>query len=260
VHSGDAPDVPVGSLLVTKADMNKQPSEVASMFDGVAANYDRTNDVLSAGNAVLWRIATVKAIGAGPADKVLDIAAGTGTSSAAIAKRGAEVVALDFSHGMVEVGRTRHPELEFVEGDAEALPFPDATFDAVTISFGLRNVNRPQVALAEMHRVLKPGGRLVVCEFSTPPFGLLGAAYRAYLRFGMPFIARFASSNGPAYSYLAESIAQWPEQQVLSQWLRGAGFSRVAYRNLSFGIVALHRGRKSAAPSTRASSKKRATS
>ena len=240
--------------------MNKQPAEVASMFDGVAANYDRTNDVLSAGNAVLWRVATVKAIGAGPADRVLDIAAGTGTSSAAIAKRGAEVVALDFSHGMVEVGRKRHPEIEFIEGDAEKQPCDDATFDAVTISFGLRNVNRPQVALAEMNRVLKPGGRLVVCEFSTPPFGLLRAAYRAYLRFGMPFIARFASSNGPAYTYLADSIAQWPDQQVLSQWLRGAGFSRVAYRNLSFGIVALHRGRKPSAPSTRASSKKRATS
>jgi demethylmenaquinone methyltransferase/2-methoxy-6-polyprenyl-1,4-benzoquinol methylase len=246
--------MPVGSTIVTKADMNKQPSEVASMFDGVAQHYDRTNDVLSAGNAVLWRVATVKAIGAGPADKVLDIAAGTGTSSVAIARRGAEVIALDFSHGMVEVGRQRHPEIEFVEGDAESLPFDDDTFDAVTISFGLRNVNRPKVALAEMHRVLKPGGRLVVCEFSTPPFGLLRAAYHAYLRVGLPLISKVTSSNSPAYSYLAESIEKWPEQQVLSQWLRGAGFTRVAHRNLSAGIVALHRGRKPSSTPSRASS------
>ncbi|BDZ51764.1 hypothetical protein GCM10025867_40050 [Frondihabitans sucicola] len=143
---------------MTKADMNKQPSEVASMFDGVAAHYDVTNDILSAGNAVLWRIATVKAIKAGPGEKVLDIAAGTGTSSAAIAKGGATVTALDFSAGMVEVGRKRQPHLEFIVGDAEQLPFDDDEFDAVTISFGLRNVNRPKVALAEMYRVLKPGG------------------------------------------------------------------------------------------------------
>ncbi|WP_423919025.1 bifunctional demethylmenaquinone methyltransferase/2-methoxy-6-polyprenyl-1,4-benzoquinol methylase UbiE [Frigoribacterium sp. 2-23] len=233
---------------MTKADMNKQPSEVASMFDGVARHYDRTNDVLSAGNAVLWRIATVKAIGAASGEKVLDIAAGTGTSSVAIAKHGAEVIALDFSSGMVEVGRERHPEIEFVEGDAEKLPFDDDTFDAVTISFGLRNVNRPKQALAEMYRVLKPGGRVVICEFSTPPLPPIRAAYRTYLKYGMPLVARLTSSNSPAYSYLAESIEQWPEQQVLSQWLRGAGFTRVAYRNLTTGIVALHRGRK---PSTK---------
>jgi len=239
--------------------MSKRPDVVASMFDGVARHYDRTNDVLSAGNAALWRVATVKAVDAGPGDRVLDIAAGTGTSSAAIAQRGAEVVALDFSKGMVEVGRERHPELEFVEGNAESLPFADDTFDAVTISFGLRNVNRPKVALAEMNRVLKPGGRLVVCEFSTPPFGLLRAAYRAYLKYGMPLIAKLTSSNGPAYSYLAESIEQWPEQQVLSQWIRGAGFTRVAHRNLSLGIVALHRGRKPAQAAARASSRSKRT-
>ena len=235
--------------------MSKRPDVVASMFDGVARHYDRTNDVLSAGNAALWRVATVKAVDAGPGDRVLDIAAGTGTSSAALAERGADVTALDFSRGMIEVGRERHPDITFVEGDAEALPFDDDVFDAVTISFGLRNVNRPKVALTEMLRVLKPGGRLVVCEFSTPPVVVVRAAYRAYLRFGMPVVARLVSSNSPAYSYLAESIEQWPEQQVLSQWLRGAGFTRVAHRNLSFGIVALHRGRKPAQSPTRASSR-----
>ncbi|WP_236940683.1 demethylmenaquinone methyltransferase [Frondihabitans sp. 762G35] len=239
---------------MTKADMNKQPDEVASMFDGVAAHYDVTNDILSAGNAVLWRLATVKAIDAKPGERVLDIAAGTGTSSAAIAKGGAEVTALDFSAGMVAVGRKRQPAIEFIVGDAEKLPFGDEEFDAVTISFGLRNVNRPKVALDEMYRVLKPGGRLVICEFSTPPLTVLRASYQAYLHYVLPAVARVTSSNSPAYTYLAESIEKWPEQQVLSQWLRGAGFSRVAYRNLTAGIVALHRGRKPATSSRRPSS------
>lgn len=225
--------------------MTKRPDVVASMFDGVARRYDRTNDVLSAGNAALWRVATVRALDVRPGERVLDIAAGTGTSSAALARRGADVTALDFSRGMIEVGRERHPEIDFVEGDAEALPFDDGSFDAVTISFGLRNVNRPKVALAEMLRVLRPGGRLVVCEFSTPPVALVRAAYRAYLRVGMPVVARLTSSNSPAYSYLAESIEQWPEQAVLSRWLRGVGFTRVAHRDLTMGVVALHRGRKS---------------
>ncbi|WP_345376120.1 bifunctional demethylmenaquinone methyltransferase/2-methoxy-6-polyprenyl-1,4-benzoquinol methylase UbiE [Frondihabitans cladoniiphilus] len=234
--------------------MNKQPNEVASMFDGVAAHYDVTNDILSAGNAKLWRIATVKAIDAKPGERVLDIAAGTGTSSAAIAKSGAEVVALDFSAGMVEVGRKRQPAIEFIVGDAEKLPFGDDEFDAVTISFGLRNVNKPKTALAEMFRVLKPGGRLVICEFSTPPMAGLRFGYQAYLKHVLPAISKITSSNSPAYSYLAESIEKWPEQQVLSQWIRGAGFTRVAHRNLTAGIVALHRGRKPASGGRRPSS------
>lgn len=129
------------------------------MFDGVARGYDRTNAVLSVGNAGLWRAATGRAVDPQPGERILDIAAGTGTSAAALSKSGAKVIALDFSQGMVEEGRRRHPGLEFVQGDAEKLPFGDDEFDAVTISFGLRNVQRPQVALAEMYRVLKPGGR-----------------------------------------------------------------------------------------------------
>ena len=243
---------------MSRADLNKQPEQVAAMFDDVAARYDFTNDVLSAGNAALWRIATVRAIDPQPGEKILDIAAGTGTSSAAIAKKGATVTALDLSAGMLEVGRTRHPEIEFVLGDAEALPFPDDTFDAVTISFGLRNVNDPIQALAEMVRVLKPGGRVVVCEFSTPPLALLRVSYTTYLRRVLPSVATLASSNPAAYNYLAESIAAWPEQQVLSQWLRGVGFTMVAYRNLTAGIVALHRGRKPVAGDVRASVARRA--
>lgn len=214
------------------------------MFDGVARGYDRTNAVLSVGNAALWRIATVRAVDPKPGERVLDIAAGTGTSSAALARTGAEVVALDFSQGMVDEGRRRHPELTFVQGDAEKLPFGDEEFDAVTISFGLRNVQHPDVALAEMHRVVKPGGRVVVCEFSRPPVAMVRGAYQFYLKRVMPLIAGAASSNPQAYRYLFESIEAWPDQVVLSQWLRSAGFTRVGYRNLSAGVVALHRGHK----------------
>ena len=219
------------------------------MFDGVARGYDRTNAVLSMGNAALWRVATVRAVDPKPGERILDIAAGTGTSSIALAKTGADVIALDFSQGMVDEGHRRHPNLHFVQGDAEKLPFGDAEFDAVTISFGLRNVQRPEVAIAEMLRVLKPDGRVVICEFSRPPLGPLRAGYHAYLRHVMPLIAGAASSNPEAYRYLFDSIREWPRQAVLAQWLRVAGFTGVGYRNLSWGVVALHRGRKSAAAS-----------
>ena len=224
--------------------MNKRPEEVATMFDAVAKNYDRTNSVLSAGNAVLWRAAMVRAVIPAAGERILDVAAGTGTSSAALQKNGATVVALDFSAGMVAEGKRKHPKIEFVQGDAEKLPFGDNEFDAVTISFGLRNVNQPKLALGEMYRVLKPGGRLVVCEFSKPPVPIFRAGYHTYLKYVMPTIVDRVSSNPEAYSYLAESIKAWPDQGQLSQWLRAAGFTRVAYRNLTGGIVALHRGLK----------------
>ena len=214
------------------------------MFDGVAKHYDRTNNVLSAGNAPLWRYATVRAVDPREGELVLDIAAGTGTSSAALAKSGAIVTALDFSPGMVAEGRRKHPTIEFVEANAEKLPFKSNTFDAVTISFGLRNVNDPRAALAEMYRVLKPGGRVDICEFSKPPRALLRASYWTYLQYVMPTVVGATSSNPEAYTYLAESIKAWPDQTQLSGWIRGAGFTRVAHRNLTAGVVALHRGRK----------------
>lgn len=214
------------------------------MFDGVAHGYDRTNTLLSAGNAWLWRIQTVRAIAPKAGERVLDVAAGTGTSAAALALPGVEVVAVDFSPGMIEVGRRKHPKIEFVQGDALALPFGAGEFDAVTMSFGLRNMKDPRKALKELYRVLKPGGRVVICEFSTPQRALLRAGYSAYLKHVMPRVVGLASSNPDAYRYLAESIEDWPDQVTLSQWLRGAGFTRVAYRNLTSGIVALHRGHK----------------
>lgn len=214
------------------------------MFDGVAKNYDRTNALLSVGNSWLWRFQTVRAIAPVTGERILDIAAGTGTSSAAIARSGADVVAVDFSLGMIEVGRRKHPKIEFLEADAMALPFKANEFDAVTISFGLRNIEDPRKALKEMFRVLKPGGRVVVCEFSKPTHALLRAGYGAYLKYVMPRVVEVASSNPEAYTYLAESINEWPDQATLSQWMRGAGFTRVAYRNLTSGVVALHRGHK----------------
>ena len=235
---------------MSKADLTKQPDEVAAMFDTVSTHYDRTNTVLSVGNATLWRIATTRAVDPAFGERILDVAAGTGTSSVALSRTGARVVAADFSPGMIEVGTRRNAAnafVEFVEADATDLPFPDDHFDAVTISFGLRNIVNPRAALAEFHRVTKPGGRLVICEFSTPPLPPVRAAYFGYLRYGMPLLVKLASSNPMAYEYLMESIRDWPNQQVLSRWLVDAGYERVAYRNLTAGIVALHRGFKPAA-------------
>ncbi|WP_338031658.1 class I SAM-dependent methyltransferase [Diaminobutyricibacter tongyongensis] len=230
---------------MSKADLNKKPEQVAAMFDEVSIHYDRTNTILSVGNAALWRYATTRAVDPKPGERVLDVAAGTGTSSASLSRTGARVIAADFSAGMIEVGRQRqagNPFIEFVQADATALPFGDAEFDAVTISFGLRNIVDPRAALAEFRRVTKPGGRLVICEFSRPPAAVVRTGYFAYLRYGMPVLVRLASSNPVAYEYLMDSIAEWPSQPVLSEWMRDAGFERVAYRNLTAGIVALHRG------------------
>ena len=237
--------------------MDKQPGEVSGMFDDVAPNYDRTNAVMSVGNSALWRIATVRAVDPKPGERILDLAAGTGTSSAALARSGATVVAVDLSPGMIAEGRKRHPRIEFVEANGERLPFGDDEFDAVTISFGLRNIEHPKIALAEMYRVLKPGGRLVVCEFSKPPRALFRTGYQAFTKIAMPIIAKLTSSNSEAYDYLAESIRNWPDQGTLSQWIRGVGFTRVAHRNLTVGVVALHRGHKPEDAAIRASVAKR---
>ena len=217
------------------------------MFDEVAPGYDRTNAVLSFGQTALWRRATTRALNVGVGSRVLDMAAGTGTSSVAIAKTGASVIAADFSPGMIAEGKRRHPNhptLTFQLADATQLPFGDNEFDAVTISFGLRNVVDVPKALAEFYRVTKPGGRVVVCEFSTPPNRLVRAAYHWYQRWVMPVLVKIVSSNDTAYDYLNESIAAWPAQPELASMIRASGFSRVAWRNLSFGIVALHRGVK----------------
>lgn len=214
------------------------------MFDGVAERYDLTNDVLALGQTRLWRRAVVNAIRPLPGERIIDLAAGTGTSSVPLGASGADVVPCDFSLGMLRVGRRREPGLRFVAGDALRLPFADGSFDAATISFGLRNTADPHAALAEMRRVVRPGGRLVVCEFSHPTVPLFRTLYSEYLMRTLPQVAERTSSNPQAYVYLAESIRAWPDQPELARWLQRAGWRQVAWLNLTGGIVALHRGRR----------------
>ncbi|MEV7420853.1 demethylmenaquinone methyltransferase [Streptomyces sp. NPDC089919] len=232
---------------MTRASLDKQPHEVATMFDGVAANYDVTNDVLSLGQSRLWRKEVAKAVGARPAHLVLDLAAGTATSSLPFAATGAYVVPCDFSLGMLREGKRRNPHLPLTAGDATKLPFKDDTFDTVTISFGLRNVQDTETALREMHRVTKPGGKVVICEFSQPTWAPFRTVYTEYLMRALPPVARAVSSNPDAYVYLAESIREWPDQPALAALLQKAGWADVAWRNLTGGVVALHRGSKPAA-------------
>jgi demethylmenaquinone methyltransferase/2-methoxy-6-polyprenyl-1,4-benzoquinol methylase len=225
------------------------------MFDGIAERYDLLNDILSAGQVRLWRQAVARITGAGPGDRVLDLAAGTGTSSLSFTATGADCVACDFSLGMLRAGRARLAQrgarrthsagrLGWVAGDALRLPFRGEAFDAVTISFGLRNVADPGAALAEMRRVTRPGGRLVVCEFSTITIAPLDMLYRRYLTNVLPAIARRTARNPEAYTYLAESITDWPAQRELVGLIEAAGWSAVRWRDLSLGVVAVHVARR----------------
>ncbi|WP_280396699.1 demethylmenaquinone methyltransferase [Nocardia carnea] len=225
-----------------RASLDKQPHEVASMFDGVARRYDLTNTVISAGQDRYWRWMTRRAIAPRPGEQVLDLAAGTGVSTVELGKSGAWCVAADFSQGMLAAGR--HRNVPMVAGDAMALPFADNSFDAVTISFGLRNIADIDLALREMLRVTKPGGRLVICEFSTPVIPVFKTIYMEYLMKALPRVARAVSSNPDAYVYLAESIRAWPNQRQLGRRVTQAGWSGAQWRNLSGGVVALHRGYK----------------
>jgi demethylmenaquinone methyltransferase / 2-methoxy-6-polyprenyl-1,4-benzoquinol methylase len=226
---------------MSRASLEKTPHEVAAMFDGVAAKYDLTNAVLSLSQDRRWRRAVAEALDLRSGEKALDLAAGTGTSSEPFVDAGVLTVPCDFSLGMLRVGRERRPDLAFVAGDATRLPFSDGAFDAVTISFGLRNVVDVDAALGEMLRVTRPGGRIVVCEFSHPTWAPFRTVYTEYLMRALPKVARAVSSNPDAYVYLAESIRAWPNQAGLAEKLTSVGWGDVAFRNLSGGIVALHR-------------------
>jgi demethylmenaquinone methyltransferase/2-methoxy-6-polyprenyl-1,4-benzoquinol methylase len=232
---------------VSRATLDKEPHEVASMFDAVARRYDLTNTVLSMGQDRYWRRATRAALDVGAGDKVLDLAAGTAVSTVELSKSGAWCVAADFSVGMLAAGHDR--DVPKVAGDATRLPFDDGVFDAVTISFGLRNVVDHIAGLREMARVTRPGGRLVVCEFSTPTNPFFGTVYKEYLMQALPRVARAVASNPEAYVYLAESIRAWPDQAGLARQIGDAGWSAVRWRNLTGGIVALHAARKPLRPS-----------
>ena len=261
---------------MTRAQLDKRPGDVAAMFDKVAPRYDLLNDVLSLGQDRWWRKVVAKAVGARAGERVLDLAAGTGTSSVSFTAEGASCVACDFSLGMLQAGVQRlgapdaratsaspprphaagsgpgatGPEaagrgpVRFVAGDALRLPFGERAFDAVTISFGLRNVADPDAALAEMFRVTRPGGRLVICEFGHLPSPRLDAIYGRYLMAALPAVARRLSPAGDAYEYLAESIRDWPSREELAQRIGGAGWSAVRWRDLTLGVVTVHTARR----------------
>lgn len=231
---------------MSRADLGKDPEAVASMFDAVARRYDLVNDLLSLGRTKAWRKKVVKLIKPGAGMKILDIAAGPGSSSEPLHKAGAEVTALDFSDGMLAQGRKARPYLKFVKGDAMKLPFNDNEFDVTTISFGLRNTKDYEVALREALRVTKVGGRMVIVEFSTPTFPPFRKLYMNYLMRTLPKIARKTSSNPVAYEYLAESIRAWPNQEQLAAKMSATGWSSPTWKNLTGGVVAVHTGIKGA--------------
>ena len=227
---------------MSRASLDKDPREVAAMFDGVASGYDRANSFMTFGFDRRWRTATGQALDTGPGERVLDLAAGTGVSTSEFARSGAWCLAADFSIGMLRNGR--HRDVPMVAADALRLPFADDSFDAATISFGIRNFVDTKAALVEILRVVRPGGRLVVCEVSTPTFGPIRFLYRRFIRRAMTLLGRVTSSNPEAYEYLAESMAAWPDQRGLAGIIAAAGWHRVEWLNLTFGVVAIHRATK----------------
>lgn len=225
-----------------RAQLDRQPRDVARMFDAVADNYDRMNAVMTGGQERRWRHVVATALDLRATDRVLDLAAGTGASSVSLQAGGASVVACDFSEGMLGVGRRRHPSVRFVAGDALRLPFRDGSFDALTISFGLRNFADVDAALAELARVAAPGGRLAILETSAPQRQPLRAGHHFYVRRVMPRLARLVASNSEAYDYLAESMDDWPGPAELAGRIAAAGWGKVRWRQLMLGAVALHTG------------------
>ena len=229
---------------MVRANLNKDPDDVSKMFDDVAHRYDFLNDLLSLGRTKAWRRVVTAIISPKVGMKILDIAAGTGSSSKPLVDKGADVIALDFSEGMLAAGRKRHKNIKFQQGDALKLPFDENTFDVTTISFGLRNTSDTSAALKEALRVTKKSGRIVVCEFSHPTNKVFRFIYLKYLMRALPVIAKKISKNPAAYIYLAESIQAWPNQSSLAQVMRQAGWETVSWQDLTFGIVAVHIGYK----------------
>ena len=226
------------------ANLNKDPDDVSKMFDGVASRYDFLNDLLSLGRSKAWRKSVTGIIAPKIGMTVLDIAAGTGSSSRPLVDKGAEVTALDFSAGMLDQGRKQHKDIKFVQGDALKLPFSENTFDVTTISFGLRNTANSNIALREALRVTKVGGKIVVAEFSHPVNKIFRRAYLNYLMKALPIIAKRISKNPAAYIYLSESIRAWPDQAGLALIMSECGWKSVAWQDLTFGIVEVHIGYK----------------
>lgn len=229
---------------MSRAGLDKNRRDVADMFDGVAKGYDRTNSVMTLGFDRRWRWLTRRVLDAAPGERVLDLAAGTAVSTTEYAKSGAFCVAADFSLGMLRSGERR--EVPKVAADAFHLPFASDSFDAVTVSFGLRNMDDTVAALREMCRVVRPGGRIVICEVSQPPFRPIRWLHHNIVLRLLPRITRPFSSNTDAYSYLAESMRDWHDQRALALLIAEAGWDEVEWMNLTLGVVALHRAIKPA--------------
>jgi len=227
--------------------------KVAGVFDSVASRYDLMNDLMSMGIHRLWKRYTIELAGVRAGQQVLDLAGGTGDLAARFSRlvgKDGNVILGDINDNMLKVGRDRLLDqglagnLHYVQANAEVLPFPDNHFDCITIAFGLRNVTNKERALADMHRVLKPGGRLLVLEFSKPTLPGLKPLYDLYSFSILPAVGKLVTKDADSYRYLAESIRMHPDQQTLKQMMEDAGFERCDYHNLSGGIVALHRGYK----------------
>ena len=236
-----------------EVDKEAKAGLVAEVFDSVAARYDVMNDLMSAGIHRLWKRFTIELSGVRKGNAVLDIAGGTGDLAARFAEivgPAGRVVLADINGAMLEVGRDklldtgRQGNIKFVQADAQDLPFPDDSFDCVTIAFGLRNVTDKDKALRSMLRVLKPGGRLLVLEFSKPANPLLSRAYDTYSFRVLPFMGKLVANDSESYQYLAESIRMHPDQETLKDMMEDAGFSRCEYHDMTGGIVALHKGIK----------------
>ncbi len=236
-----------------KVKAGEKASRVAEVFHSVAGKYDLMNDLMSGGVHRLWKLFTVEMAAVRPGQSVLDIAGGTGDLaekfSRLVGPTGSVVLA-DINSAMLRVGRDKlldrgvASNIFFTQADAQYLPFPDNTFDCITIAFGLRNVTDKDLALGSMLRVLKPGGRLLVLEFSKPRSGLLEKAYDTYSFRVLPLMGRLVAGDADSYRYLAESIRMHPDQETLKQMMANAGFSQCGYHNMTGGIVALHKGIK----------------
>jgi demethylmenaquinone methyltransferase/2-methoxy-6-polyprenyl-1,4-benzoquinol methylase len=234
-------------------DRREKAGKVANVFHSVADNYDLMNDLMSMGIHRIWKRYTIEMSGVRGGQRVLDIAGGTGDLAAKFSElvgKDGEVVLADINASMLNVGRERLVDrgilgnVEYVQANAECLPFPDNHFDCITIAFGLRNVTDKDAALRSMQRILKPGGRLLVLEFSKPVSKGLSTVYDAYSFKLLPFMGKLVAKDADSYQYLAESIRMHPDQETLLGMMQDAGFERCQYFNLTGGIVALHRGYK----------------
>lgn len=236
-----------------QVDKDQKVNMVADVFHSVAAKYDVMNDLMSMGIHRLWKRFTIDCSGVRAGHKVLDLAGGTGDLAAKFSRivgENGKVILADINNAMLTVGRDKLRDMgivnniDYVQANAEALPFPDNTFDLITIAFGLRNVTDKDKALASMYRVLKPGGRLLVLEFSKPESEMLSKVYDMYSFHLLPKMGKLVANDSESYQYLAESIRMHPDQEALKSMMETVGFEQTTFHNLTGGIVALHRGFK----------------